>query len=106
MADETRGAPVPVAIPGAWARATAANDTDDEPPSSTLGTVGVAGSRAMRSMGYDPATRTLWVEWASGNTHALHDVPPELYEGLVAARSKGRYFQDHLRDRFVHERLR
>jgi hypothetical protein len=107
MSDEpTTALPPPLALllglalPGAWATTTAANDVDEQPAST------VPGSRALRSMAYDAATRTLRIEWSSGNAYELFDVPPHLHEGLAAAPSKGRYFQDHLRDRFVHKRLR
>lgn len=33
------------------------------------------------------------------------DVPPDIFENLLAAESKGQYFNRHIRDQFHHNRL-
>jgi hypothetical protein len=57
-------------------------------------------STTLRSAGYDPATRTLEAEFRTGRVYAYSDVPPELWLSLLATRSKGRFFNFLIRDRF------
>lgn len=51
-------------------------------------------------VGYDPDTRTLEVLFNSGEAYQYYDVPPEEYEGLMAAESKGRYMRSHIIDMY------
>lgn len=39
------------------------------------------------------------VEFPNGAVNQYFDVPPELYSGLMAAKSHGRYFHQHVRDK-------
>ena len=48
-------------------------------------------SSMIQAVGYDAETRTLEILFNSGQTYCYEDVPPEFYEGLMAADSKGRY---------------
>ncbi len=57
-------------------------------------------SSSIRSVGYDPETRMLEVEFASGAVYQHQDVPPELHKGLTDAESPGRFYQQNLRGRF------
>jgi len=57
-------------------------------------------SSAIASLGYDPARETLEVEFRSGNVYRYFDVPKEVYEDLLGARSKGRYFGSFIRGRY------
>jgi hypothetical protein len=59
--------------------------------------IGVSSS-ALRSVGYDPEQRVLEIEFTSGAVYQYFDVPPEVYRGLMAAESHGRYFHQHVRD--------
>jgi len=56
-------------------------------------------STALRSIGYDPATRTLEVEFATG-IYDYHGVPAALYRQLRAAASKGRFVNRRIKDTF------
>ncbi len=49
--------------------------------------------------------RTLFVRFTSGEWYAYLDVEPGLYARLAAAASKGRFFQDEVRDRYAYRRL-
>lgn len=52
------------------------------------------------SAGYDAATKTMEVEFygKSGNTiYQYHDVPKEVYDGFLAADSKGSYFHNNIK---------
>ncbi|MCL4535523.1 MAG: KTSC domain-containing protein [Bacteroidetes bacterium] len=55
-------------------------------------------SSNLASVGYDPATRTLEIELRSGRTYRYINVPKAVYEGLMAAESKGSYFNEHIKD--------
>ncbi|MFZ6182776.1 KTSC domain-containing protein [Nannocystis pusilla] len=50
---------------------------------------------------YDDATSTLRIWFTSSDgPYDYYGVPRHHYEGLCAATSKGRYFNDHIRDRY------
>ncbi len=57
-------------------------------------------SSMIHAVGYDPDIRTLEVVFNSGKTYQYHDVPPEEYEGLMAAESKGRYIRANIIDEY------
>jgi hypothetical protein len=63
-------------------------------------------STTLRSVGYDPATRTLEAEFRTGRLYAYRDVPAELWLSLLASRSKGKFFNLLIRDRFRFESIR
>lgn len=50
----------------------------------------------LASVGYDPGTMTLEVEFLSGSVYQYFGVSESVYAGLLNAPSKGRYF-----DQFV-----
>ncbi|MHB8898071.1 MAG: KTSC domain-containing protein [Thermoguttaceae bacterium] len=56
-------------------------------------------SSALRSVGYDQEQRVLEVEFTNGAVYQYFDVPAEIYRGLMAAESHGRYFHQHVRDK-------
>jgi hypothetical protein len=49
---------------------------------------------------YDAAKSALIVTFVSGRTYVYDDVPHEVYDALVAAPSKGAYFNAHIRDEY------
>jgi len=55
-------------------------------------------SSMIYAVGYDPETRTLEVAFNSGEKYQYYDVPPEEYEGLMAAESKGSYMRSNIID--------
>jgi hypothetical protein len=57
------------------------------------------------SVGYDPVTRTLEIEFASGGVYQYSDVPPEVFEELLVADSPGRYFHARIRARYPTRRV-
>lgn len=61
-------------------------------------------SSALTSMGYDPATQTLAIEYASGVVYHFLNVPQERYTELLGAESIGRASQA-LRSDFECERV-
>ncbi len=43
------------------------------------------------AIGYDPTIRELEIAFSSGRIYRYTDVPLDVYEGLLAAESKGQY---------------
>ena len=56
-------------------------------------------SSALRSVGYNEDQQTLEIEFTNGAVYRYYDVPPEVYRGLMAAESHGRYFHQHVRNK-------
>ncbi len=53
-------------------------------------------SSMIEALGYDVATQTLTVAYNSGAVWEYEDVPPEIYQGLHDAESKGRYLRGYI----------
>ena len=63
-------------------------------------------SSAIRSVGYDSERHTLDVEFQSGAVYRYFDVPVAVHQGLVAAESRGRYYDEAVKKQgFRFERL-
>jgi hypothetical protein len=62
-------------------------------------------SSAMRSAGYDEATRTLEIEFPDGDVYDYFGVPREIWRAFEDAPSKGLFFSGEIRDRFAFERV-
>jgi hypothetical protein len=59
-------------------------------------------SSAVHGADYDPETRTLFLQFASGEkTYEYPNVPEHIFEGLLTADSKGRYYASYIRDQFI-----
>lgn len=54
-------------------------------------------SREISSVGYDPDSALLEVEFKQGSIYVIQDVPKRVYENLVTARSPGTYYHRHIR---------
>ena len=61
-------------------------------------------SSAISSVGYDPRSKTLEVEFQSGSVYDYHGVPREVYESFLAASSKGRFFSRRIRNLYESRR--
>jgi hypothetical protein len=63
-------------------------------------------STALEQITYDSRAHVLKAKFRdSGRIYAYHEVPQELYDGLLFADSLGAYFNAHIRDRFDCEEL-
>ena len=62
-------------------------------------------SSMMASVGYDPSTRILEIEFTTGAVYHYLDVPLELYNDLLEAPSHGRFFHSRIRRTFTHHRI-
>ena len=63
-------------------------------------------SSNIRSVGYDPASRTMEVEFHSGGLYQYYGVPETIYQGFMQAASKGSYFHDHIKGRYPDRSVR
>ncbi len=54
-------------------------------------------SSNIASIGYDPVTSTLEIEFHSGAIYQYFAVPQEIYDGLINARSKGAFFHQFIK---------
>ncbi|MDP9526140.1 KTSC domain-containing protein [Pseudomonas protegens] len=54
----------------------------------------------MNAVGYDPATRRMRIRFEQGHSYDFCGVPPAIHNGLMAAMSKGTYYNRHIRDRY------
>lgn len=62
-------------------------------------------STVIHAFDYDPAAHALTVEFVSGRRYRYVDVPEDEAAAMRRARSKGRYFNRRIRDRYAHVRL-
>ncbi len=60
-------------------------------------------SSSLAAVGYEAATESLEIEFTSGRIYRYTGVPEFLFRALMSARSKGRYFNQSIRDRFPYE---
>jgi hypothetical protein len=58
-------------------------------------------SSAIADVAYDEAARRLTIRFRHGGRYVYLDVPPRIAAGLIAAPSLGRYFHDHIRNRYA-----
>jgi hypothetical protein len=59
------------------------------------------------AVGYDTPSRTLEIEFRRGaRVYHYHDVPEFLYQGLLAAQSKGHFFTTRIAGRYRTECVR
>ena len=57
-------------------------------------------SSNLASVGFDPTTYTLEVEFNSGRVYQYFDVPEHIYQELMSAGSVGSYFSRSIRNSF------
>lgn len=59
-------------------------------------------SCTLATVAYDEAGERLWLEFCSGAIYEYSGVPAAVHRALLAAPSKGRYFNDAIRERFAY----
>ena len=62
-------------------------------------------SSNIASVGYDPATQTLEIEFHDGRVYQYFDVPQSVYEALMRAESAGKYLHEHIKGIYRYARL-
>lgn len=56
----------------------------------------------IKNAGYDPETQRLEVEFvATGNVYVYKNIPQEVFDGLMAAESAGRYFNLNIAKKYT-----
>jgi len=63
-------------------------------------------SSDLRSVGYDPSSKALEIEFNSGGVHQYHDVPQTIYEQLMAASSHAKFFHALIRNVYRYSTIR
>ena len=62
-------------------------------------------SKMFLAAAYDAASDTLYLRFRSEDVYRYFEFPADEYQEFLNAESHGRYFLDHIRDRFRYERL-
>lgn len=62
-------------------------------------------STSLQAVGYDEATRVLYVQFRAGGIYAYQAVPASIYNDLLRAPSVGRFFNEMIRDRFPFQEI-
>ena len=63
-------------------------------------------SSNIRSIGYDPESQTLEIEFHSGGIYQYFNVPVSVYDALMRASSIGGYFHRYIKDRYRWKKVR
>jgi hypothetical protein len=62
-------------------------------------------SSNISSIGYDPDSEVLEVEFTNGAVYSYSGVPPGEYEGFTNADSKGKYLHANIKGRYSYVKL-
>jgi len=62
-------------------------------------------STTLATVVYDAAGQVLWLEFRSHAVYCYFGVPAAVHHALLAADSKGAYFNRSIRDRFPYHRV-
>ncbi len=62
-------------------------------------------SSNLQSVGFDPKTKTLEIEFLHGGVYRYFEVPEPLHAELMKAESKGSFFQKNVKSKFRFERI-
>lgn len=55
-------------------------------------------SSNLESVGYDETTQTLEIMFKQGSVYQYNNVPKSVYDGLMSASSKGKYFAQYIKN--------
>lgn len=62
-------------------------------------------SKAIRSVSYDDERKILEVEFESSSAYRYFDVPRDVYEWLLKVKSKGRFVNRLVKEKYRYERI-
>jgi hypothetical protein len=62
-------------------------------------------SSSIHSVGYDPQSHILEIEFHSDGIYQYEEVDQNIYDALMAAPSKGQYFAERIRDHYAWRRV-
>lgn len=63
-------------------------------------------SSNLHSVGYDADRKLLEIQFNGGEVYEYYQVPPETYESLMKADSKGRYHHQNIGNMYEYKRVR
>lgn len=63
-------------------------------------------SSNLKWIGYDESKKELYIGFRNNTEYKYFDVPKDIFEGLLNAGSKGRYFWVKIRDVYKYEKLK
>jgi len=65
----------------------------------------ISGSDAIQAVGYSPQTSAMRIEFNHGDEkskkYRFCGVPQQVFDGFLYARSKGQYYDEHIRGKFL-----
>ena len=62
-------------------------------------------SSHIRSVGYNKDQSCLEIKFKNREVYQYHDVPVDVWKGLMASMSKGQYMHKNVRGKYKHKRL-
>ena len=62
-------------------------------------------STSLNAATYQDQSASLELEFRSGAIYCYRGVPEQVYQELLSAESKGRYFNQHIRNRFTYVKI-
>ncbi len=62
-------------------------------------------SSNVSSIGYDPSTQTLEVEFLSGSVYQYYGVPKQIYDEIMRAPSKGQFLHTYVKNGYAYSRV-
>ena len=63
-------------------------------------------SSDLHSVGYDPESQTLEIEFLSGGVYRYSEVPESVYRSLLSASSHGKYFHEYIEGKYSYLRIK
>lgn len=63
-------------------------------------------SSMISAVGYDPSHRLLEIEFTSGRVYQYSDVPKDVFDDLMSADSKGRFFLGYIEGVYLYRKVR
>ncbi|WP_082838035.1 KTSC domain-containing protein [Haladaptatus sp. R4] len=63
-------------------------------------------SSNLKSVGYDPESSTLEIEFNNNRVYQYFNVPESVYQGLINAASHGKYHHRHIKDNYRYSQIR
>lgn len=62
-------------------------------------------SSDIHSIGYEPGSHILEIEFRSGGVYEYFDVPQSVYDSLMSASSHGSFFHRNIRDKYRYTKI-
>lgn len=62
-------------------------------------------STSIQSIGYEPETSTLEIEFQSGEVYDYFDVPLQIYADFMKSDSHGQFFLRNIRDQYAYRKV-